>query len=211
MFESLREAWHKATHPFDGFTERLWDVWKVNVGAAVLLARQSWQDIPQNIVQQGLALDAQARANAQVNQNVALGLGRLGIPAGPGLGIGMNPDQALFIMTMARVATSRGDPPPTAGMEQLAEGVLRGQIEPVQALMACAPEFMRPQFAYTIQALQMTGMSQYLQIVRVSGLIQAAASIPRERIQPFLSETLPAAGHSSARPPPLPPPLPPQA
>jgi hypothetical protein len=206
MFESLREAWHKATHPFDGFTECLWDEWKVSVGTAVLLARQSWQSIPQSIVQQGLTLDAQARASAEVNKHVALGLGQLGIPPGPGLGITMNPDQALFIMTMAHVAASRGDPPATPGMEQFAESVLRGQTDPVQALITCAPEFVRPQLVYTIQALQMTGMSQYLQIVRISGLIQAAASIPRERIQSFLSEILPAvAGHSPPRPPPLPP------
>ncbi len=204
MFEGLREAWHKATHPFEGFMETLWNTWKVNVGVAVLLARQSWQEIPQSIVQQGLALDAQARTNAQINQSVNIGLGQLGIPAGPGLGFAMNPDQAFFVMTMARVAVNRGDPPPTAGMEQLAEGVLRGQIDPVQALIDCAPEFMRPQLVYTIQALQMTGMSQYLQIVRISGLIQAAASMPRERIQLFLSDSMAAAGQISTVPPPLP-------
>ncbi|WP_035656415.1 hypothetical protein [Bradyrhizobium sp. STM 3809] len=203
MFEHLREAWHKATHPFEGFMESLWNIWKVNVGMAVLLARQSWQDIPQSIVQQGLALDAQVRANAQINQAVGLGLGQLGIPTSPGLGFAMNPDQALFIMTMARVGANRGDPPPTVGMEQFAEGVLRGQIDPVQALIACAPEFMRPQFHYTIQALQMTGMSQYLQIIRIAGLIQAAASIPRERIPSFLPGSTAAAGQTST-PPPLP-------
>jgi hypothetical protein len=90
-------------------------------------------------------------------------------------------------------------------MEHFAEGVLRGQIDPVQALIACAPEFMRPQFVYTIQALQMTGMSQYLQIIRIAGLIQAAASISRERIQSLLSESTPAAGQTSTFPPPLPP------
>jgi hypothetical protein len=194
MFENLREAWHKATHPFEGFMESLWNIWKVNVGTAVLLARQDWQNIPESIVQQGLAMDVQARSNAQINQAVGLGLGQLGIPAGPGLGFAMNPDQALFIMTIARVGANRGDPPPTAGMEQFAEGVLRGQIDPVQALIACAPEFMRPQFVYTIQALQMTGMSQHLQIIPIAGLIQAAASIPRQRIRSFLSESMATAG-----------------
>jgi hypothetical protein len=195
MFESLREAWHKAAHPFEGFMESLWNTWKVNVGVAVLLARQSWQDIPDSIVQQGLALEAQARTSAQINQTVALGLGKLGIPAGPGLGFAMNPDQALFVMTMARVAVNRGDPPATPGMDQFAEGVLKGKIDPVQALVACAPEVARPQMAYTVQALQMMGMVQPLQVVRISGLIQAAASMPRERIQSFLSETMAAAGH----------------
>jgi hypothetical protein len=189
MFESLREAWHKATHPFEGFMEELWNTWKVNVGVAVLRARQSWQQIPDGIVQQGVALDSQARANEQINQMVNLGLGHLGIPGGPGVGFTINPDQALFVMTMAHVALGRGDPPPTPGMDQLAEGVLRGQIDPIQALIACAPEIARPQLVYGIQALQMSGMIQMLQILRICGLIQAAASMPRERIQPFLSET----------------------
>lgn len=139
--------------------------------------------------------------NSQINQTVGLQLGRLGIPAGPGLptgpgfGIGMNPDQALFVMTMANVALSRGDPPGTVGMDQLAEAVLKGQVDPIQALIVCAPEFARPQLVYGIQALQLTGMVQMLQIIRISGLIQAAASMPRQRIQPFLSETAGASGH----------------
>jgi hypothetical protein len=188
MFEALREAWHKASHPFEGVMEGLWNTWKVNVGMAVLLARQSWQDIPDSIVQQGLALDSQARTNAQINQAVGLQLGRLGIPAGPGLGFAMNPDQALFVITMARVAVNRGDPPPTPGMDQLAESVLRGQIDPIQALIASAPEVVRPQMVYAIQAAQMTGMAPALEVVRISGLIQAAASMPRARIPAFLSE-----------------------
>jgi hypothetical protein len=195
MFESLREAWHKAAHPFEGFMESLWDTWKVNVGIAVLQARQSWQDIPDSIVQQGVALDSQVRTNVQINQAVGLGLGQLGIPAGPGLGLSMNPDQAFFVMTMARVALSRGDPPVTPGIDQFAEGVLKGQIDPIQALIACAPEAARPQLIYGIQALQMTGMIQMAQIIRISGLIQAAASMPRERIQSFLSETMAVPGH----------------
>lgn len=199
MFEKLREAWHKATHPFEGFMESLWDTWKVNVGLAVLLARQSWQDIPSSIVQQGLALDAQARTNAEINRSVALGLGPLGIPPGPGLGLAMNPDQALFVMTMARVAISRGDPPATPGMDRFAEGVLKGQLDPVQALIACAPDAARPQLVYSLQALQMTGMGQLMNIVRISGLIQAAASLPRERIQAFVSETLAPAGVASPK------------
>jgi len=195
MFESLREAWHKAAHPFEGFMETLWDSWKVNVGIAVLQARQSWQDIPGSIVQQGLALDSQAQMNARINQQVGLNLARLGIHAGPGLGLTINPDQAFFIMTMARVALNRGDPPTTPGMDQFAEGVLKGQIDPIQALIACSPDFARPQLVFHIQAAQMSGMVQLLQVIRLSGLIQAAASVPRERIQPFLSETMTAAGH----------------
>ena len=64
MFESLREAWHQATHPFEGLMEDLWNTWKINVGVAVLQARQSWEKIPDSIVQQGLALNTQAQMNA---------------------------------------------------------------------------------------------------------------------------------------------------
>ena len=188
MFESFRKAIYKAINPFEGTMEPLWNVWKVNVGMAVLFARQSWQDIPDSIVQQGLGLEAQSRMNAEMNRGVGIGLGRLGIPAGPGIGIGMNPDQAFFVMTMARIKLSQGDPPQTPGMEQFAEGVLKGQIDPVQALIACAPEVARPQMVMALQAAQMSGMPQMVQLTRITAAIQAAASVPRARIPSFLSE-----------------------
>ena len=59
MFEELRRAWHKATDPFEGFLEVLWEVWKKDVARATLMARHSWRDIPQETVQKSLAMQAQ--------------------------------------------------------------------------------------------------------------------------------------------------------
>jgi hypothetical protein len=103
----------------------------------------------------------------------------------------MNPDQATFVITMARVKLSQGDPPQAPGMEQFAEGVLKGQIDPIQALIACVPEAARPQVVLGVRAAQMLGMSQALQILRITAGIQAAASMPRARIPSFLSEVTP--------------------
>jgi hypothetical protein len=91
MFESLREAWHKATHPFEGFMGDLWTVWKQDVGRAVLLARNSWQAIPASIIQQGAAIEAQGRAaqaTQAINDVVARQLGMIGIRPGTSGGTG---------------------------------------------------------------------------------------------------------------------------
>ena len=106
MFEELRRAWHKATDPFEGFLEVLWEVWKKDVARATLMARHSWRDIPQETVQKSLAMQAQTnaanaayQANRQIDQQLSVNLGMLGIPAGPSIGSGglfapsVNPDQ----------------------------------------------------------------------------------------------------------------------
>jgi hypothetical protein len=107
----------------------------------------------------------------------------------------MNPDHALFVLTMAGIGANSGDPPTIPGMEQFAHSVLRGQIDPVQALIACTPVISRQQLAYVLQASQMAGMPQILQVIRVIAVIQAAMALPRRQISEFVPEVPAVAGH----------------
>jgi len=195
MFDALRQAWHQATHPFQGYLETLWEVWKTDVARATLMARQFWQQIPEAVVQQGAAVQAQANAAnaaARINQQVSLGLGKLGIPAGPGIGAGipfsptMNPEQLLFLTVMANIRAAQGDPRAPPGLDQLAAGVLLGQIDPVQALVACTPGLNQQQLLYSLQAAQLMGMPQVSQVLRVMAVVQAAIALPHDQIASFL-------------------------
>lgn len=194
MFEALREAWHKATHPFDGFLGELWEVWKKDVARATLMARHAWQQIPPEVAQQYATLQAQAHvqaSNQAVNDAVGQQMALLGISGGGGglPGPMVNPDQALFLGTMAGIRAAHGDPPAMPGMAQMAAAVLRGQVDPVQALVACTPAMSRQQLVYTLQAAQMMGVPQVLQMIRLIAAIQAAQGLPRDQI----AQMLPAA------------------
>jgi hypothetical protein len=200
MFEALRENWHKANHPFEGFLGEVWELWKKDVGRATLLARQSWQDIPESVVQQYAVIDAQAHAAASwnaINNVVGHQLGAMGIFGGSGGGIGgpmLNPDQALFLGTLANIRTHKGDPPEMPDMGQMAAAVLTGQVDALQALVACTPVVSRQQVIYTLQAAQMMGSPQLIQLLRLVTVIQAAVSLPRQQIAEFLPQAAAAPG-----------------
>jgi hypothetical protein len=186
MFGKLLERLRNATNPFKGFLGELWTIWSRDAGRAVLLARWSWQNLPAELVQQGAVLQRQAQAAqaaSQINQQVNRQLGSMGIfpgsAGGPSFGFGMNPDQAMFIMIMGMIRANRGDPPSSQEMIKLAEAVLRGQIDPVDAMIATAPLLARQQLVAAVQMMKMTGMYQLL---RLQAIIQAASSLPRERI-----------------------------
>lgn len=187
MFEALRQAGHKATHPFEGFLEEVWTVWQKDVGRAVLMARRSWQSIPEAVAQQAAAIEAQANAareHQQIMEVVNLQMGLLGAsPGGGGFGPAMNPDHALFLMIMGSIRLHHGNPPPDRAMVPLAAAVLSGQLDPIQALIACTPATTQAQVAYAIQVLQMTGMGH---LMRVLAVIQAAIALPEEQIATFL-------------------------
>jgi hypothetical protein len=192
MFKKLLEGLRNATNPFKGFLGELWTIWTRDAGRAVLLARWSWQNLPGNLVQQAALVQQQAQAaqaQSQINQQVNLGLGSLGIfpgsTGGPSFGFGMNPDQAMFIMIMGMIRAHRGDPPTSQEAAQLAETVLRGKMDPVDAMIATAPLIARQQLVAAAQMMRMTGMYQLL---RLQAIIQAASSLPRERIPVLLPE-----------------------
>lgn len=202
MFEELRRAWHKATDPFEGFLEVLWEVWKKDVARATLMARHSWRDIPQETVQKSLAMQAQTnaanaayQANRQIDQQLSVNLGMLGIPAGPSIGSGglfapsVNPDQLFFLSIMGSIRAANGDPPTMAGMDQLAAGVLRGQVDAVNAMVSCVPAVQRQQLVYTLQAAQFMNLPQLLPMIRMVALIQAAIALPHDQIAQFLPPT----------------------
>ena len=192
MFEKLLECLQNATNPFKGFLGELWTIWTRDAARAVLLARWSWQNLPSELVQQATAVQQQAQAAqaaSQINQQVNLQLGAMGIfpgsAGGASFGFGMNPDHAMFIMMMGTIRAHRGDLPSSQGMVQLAETVLRGQMDPVNAMIAAAPPLVQQQLVAAAQMLKMTGMYQFLHLQAV---VQVAFSLPRERIPVLLPE-----------------------
>jgi hypothetical protein len=130
-----------------------------------------------------------AQVSHQIDQQINAQLGAMGIfsgsSGGPSFGFGMNPDQAMFVMVMASVRAHQGDPPASQEVAQLAEAVLRGQTDPVNALLAATPAFTRQQAAMAIQAARMMGMDHLL---RLQGVIGAASALPRERIAVLIPE-----------------------
>jgi len=192
MFNKLLEQLGNVTNPFKGFLGELWTIWARDAGRAILLARWSWQKLPEELVQQAAAVQQQAQANqaaSQINQQVNLQLGSMGIfpgsAGGPFFGFAMNPDHAMFIMIMGTIRAHRGDPPTSQGMVQSAEAVLRGQIDPVDAMIAAAPALAQQQLVAAAQMLRMAGMFQFL---RLQAVVQVAFSLPRERIPVLVPE-----------------------
>jgi hypothetical protein len=199
MFEALRQTWHKITDPFEGFLEVLWEVWKKDVVRATLMARQCWEDIPEETVQQSAAMQAKAnaanaldQANRVTDQTTRINLESLGIPAGPSIGSGglfassVNPDQLLFLSIVGSIRAAKGDPPAMAGMEQLAAGVLRGQVDAVNAMVSCVPAVQRQQLVFALQAAQFMNLPQLLPMIRMVALIQAAIALPHDQIARWL-------------------------
>lgn len=192
MLGKLLERLQNATNPFKGFLGDIWTIWKKDAGRAVLLARWSWQKLPEELIQQAAAVQQQAQAAqaaSQINQQVNLQLGAMGIfpgsGGGPSFRFAMNPDHAMFIHYMGMIRAHKGDPPTSPGMVQLAESVIRGQMDPVDAMIAASPPFVQQQLAAAAQMLKMTGMFQFL---RLQAVVQVAMSLPRERISVFLPE-----------------------
>jgi hypothetical protein len=101
------------------------------------------------------------------------------------LGAVINPAQALFISTMGAIRSNQGDPPHMAGMEQYAAAVFQGQLDPLQALMACSPPPTQQQLAFTLQAAQFS-MPQMVNLIRLTAVIGAALALPRSELSKFL-------------------------
>jgi len=167
-------------------------VWAKDAGRAVLLARWSWQNLPEELVQQAATVQQRAQAaqvSNQMDQQINAQLGAMGIfpgsSGGSSVGLGMNPDHAIFVTVMGTIRAHQGDPPAPAEVAQLAEGVLRGQTDPVNALLAATPAFTRQQVAAAIQVARMMGMDRLL---RLQGVIGAASALPRDRIPLLIPE-----------------------
>jgi len=192
IFGKVLEKFTKVTNPFQGYLGELWTVWSTDAGRAILMARWSWQNIPEELIHQSAAVQQQAQAaqmSSQINQQVNAQLGSMGIfpgsGGGGGFGFGMNPDHAMFIMTMGSVRAHRGNPPTSHGLAQLAEPVLSGQMDPLEALVATAPAFTQAELVSAIQMMKMVGMDQLL---RLQAIIQVASALPRDRIPAFVPE-----------------------
>lgn len=197
MFGNFLEGLKNVSNPFRGFLGELWNIWSRDAGRAVLLARWSWQKLPAELAQQAALVQRQAQAaqaTSQINQQVNTQLGAMGIFPGSGggipLGIGMDPGQAMFIMIMGMIRAARGEPEGSQAMAPLAERVFRGQIDPVQALITTAPPFAQQQLAAAAQMMKMIGMYDFL---RLQAIVQAACSLPRDRIPVLLPEARSAA------------------
>jgi hypothetical protein len=77
-------------------------------------------------------------------------------------------------------------------MALLALAVLRGQLDPIQAMIQCAPAFTQQQLAVAVQGMQMMGMSQ---LIRVVAVVQAATALPRKQIAQLLPPDVGAPTH----------------
>ena len=192
MLERLLQSLQNATNPFKGFLGEVWTIWKKDAGRAVLLARWSWQKLPEELIQQAEIIQQQAQAaqvSSEINQQVNLQLGAMGIFPGLGggasFGFGTNPDHAMFILYMGMIRAHGGDPPASSGMVQLAESVFRGQMDPINAMIAASPPLVQQQLVAAVQMLMMTGMLDFL---RLHAVILAAFSLPRERIPVLLPD-----------------------
>lgn len=167
-----------------GFLDKLEDIWTKDAGRAVLLARWFWERLPEELVQQAAMLQAQVRLG-----ELQRGIGEL---VAPWLGSGrrvpgfetMTPDHAAFITIMSNIRMCRGESA-CPEQAQLAEAVLRGQVDPVDALVAATPAVNRQQVAMQVQSVRMMGRDQLL---RFSGIIAAASALPRERIPVLIAE-----------------------
>ena len=156
-----------------------------NVAHAALLARWSWQKLPVEIIAQAAVLKQQADAagaHQAIRDQVALQLGTLGISPGFSSGgfLGFNPDQAMFISVMAMIRYHNGDPP--AGSNDaitVAEPVLTGQRQPLDALIAAAPPEARQLYPILLPVVRQFGFEK---LFVVASYVQAAFALPRERI-----------------------------
>ncbi len=192
MFDELLRQLGNAASPFSGFLGDLWTVWSRDAARAVLKARWSWKKLPEELVQQAALIQRQVQAaqtRGEIDEQVNRQLGTMGIF--PGLagsssaGFGMDPDRAMFILFMGMIRAHEGNPPTSQGMAQLSEDVLRGRLDPVEAIAATAPPLVQQQLAIAVQMLQLIGMYRVLQLQAV---VQAAFSLPRERIPVLLPE-----------------------
>jgi hypothetical protein len=115
----------------------------------------------------------------------------MGIFSGSGFGFGrpmVNPDQALFLGTMANIRAHQGNPPVKAGMEQMVAAVLGGQVDALEALLACTPAMNRQQLVLALQAAQlMPEILPMIRIVRIAAVIEAAVGLPRHQISAILT------------------------
>lgn len=188
----------ETTGPFEEFLVKLWNLWREDVGRAVLLARYRWQDIPETVTQQAEAIQQQANAyreSSQIDQQVNVQLGMLGIsPSCTGGsylgGGGVDPGMAMFLMTMSIVRQYKGGPaiPPRSGaLVSSSEAVLRGEIDPIQAVMDAATPAERQQLQMVITLLQSGGEDAY-NYFRVQAIVMIAFALPRERIPALLPE-----------------------
>jgi hypothetical protein len=202
MFEKFRERLQALTNPYKGFLGELWPIWMRDAGQAVLCARYSWQQLPDELVQQAVMLERQAQA-AQASQamdaQVRAQLGSMGIFPGAGggmgfggIGFGMSPAQAFFVGVMGRIRAFRGDPPVSPDMVPFAEPVLRGQMDPVEALAAASPPLVRQQMVAMMPFIRMTGMEP---LFRLSGVVMAGLALPHERIFDLLPPPDPVKAH----------------
>lgn len=176
-----------------GFTEQLWQTWQRDAARAVLLARWRWREIPEALVREAALVQQQVQAASwasQIDQQVTNQLGMMGIFPGFGGGgltggFGLDPGRAMFVGIMGMIRQHQGDPPASPELVACAEGVLRGQINPANALLAAAPPFARQQMQMALAAMDFMGGADLL---RLQAVVSAASAVPRVRIPTLVPE-----------------------
>ena len=82
MFKKMMERFRALTNPYQRFLGELWTICDRDAGRPVLLARWSWQKLPEDLVGQAALLERQAKAavaQRNMDRQVNAYLGRLGI------------------------------------------------------------------------------------------------------------------------------------
>ncbi len=199
MSETLLTQLGNASDSFEGFLGELWTVWAGDAARAVLLARWSWQELPEELIQQAAAIQQQAqttRGLGEIEQQVDTQLGAMGIFPGPrplsvmSSGPGVDPSVAMFITVMSMIRAYEGDPPvspASQGITRLAEAVLQGEMDPVDAMIRTASPPIKQQLVAAADLMKMSGMHQFL---RLEAVVLVAFALPRNRIPVLLPEVV---------------------
>ena len=199
MSATLLSELGNATGSFNGYLGELWTVWTRDVARAVLLARWSWQRLPEELIQQAAAMQQQAQSTGglgDIERQVDTRLGAMGIFPGPrppsvmSFGSAVDPGTAMFITVMSMIRAYKGDPPIETGLSgitEFAESVLKGKMDPVKAMIDAAPSATKQQIVAAVDLMKTSGMDQF---VRVQAFILVTFALPRKRIPILLPEVV---------------------
>src|SRR5262245_5988273 len=118
-------------------------LWQQNFVAAILTARLNHERIPPETAAIAQRMNANFRADQDINAAVNAQRGSLGVFGGGGGGFGssgVDPDEYMFNAAMGMIAAHRGNPPADPRMRAHAASALTGQIDPLSLLELASPQ-----------------------------------------------------------------------
>jgi len=195
MFAEFLRVIEQASNPrFNHpFVEQLRPSFRQNIAMATLWARWNWQHIPAAVAtaihQMNAAVAQQGqwmREQREINDTVNARLGALGISPsyggyGSSHGMSYDPEEVLMLTTLSVIREHSGDPRSHPDLVRVAEEILQGRRDPMDALVLSAPH---PQRARA-RAMLRLGVP-FLPHLRRHALVVAALALPRARIPAWL-------------------------